>query len=174
VPTSPTTAGGVRASLCAWLGAGHFSVRHVVPVMRTVYRQLTVVLLLSSYLLAAAGTWLHGGHEYSGLHETDGVLVTDCRSFHSHWDEPLSGDVHRACANHPFGWRDGDSHPEHRHQSDQCIVCRFLVIKKSVVFSPDLTTVTECLPQQVTVMLPALRVAELLATPDCRAPPHMA
>ncbi len=158
----------------AWLGADRFPVPHVVSRMRTIHRQVTVVLLLSSDLLATAGTWLHRGHECSSLNGTGGVTVTGCGSSCSPPDLVLSGNVECACAKEQFGWRDGKFRPEHRHQSDQCLLCRFPVIKKAVVISSDLTTLAECLPQQVTVVLPAVRVADLLVAPDCRAPPHMA
>jgi hypothetical protein len=138
------------------------------------YRPLTVVLLLSSYLLATVGSFLHRGHVCSSLDGASGLLAACCGSSCSHDVLRRCGNIDRAPAGQQFGWCDGESRPAHHHQSDQCLLCRFLVLKKSVVCAPDPTTVTECFSEQVTVVLPTLRVVELLATPDCRAPPHLA
>jgi len=137
-------------------------------------RQLTVVLLLSSYLLATVGSFLHRGHVCSSHRGTSDRMAVGCSSSCSHQSPRRCGDGDRAQADQQFGWCGGEPCPTHRHQGDQCLLCRFLVIEKSVMFAPDLTTVTECLFQQVTAVLPTLRAVELLATPDCRAPPHMA
>ena len=133
--------------------------------MRPLQRHITAVLLLGSYLLASVGTWLHTGREWpcSG--------VTRCRV---------------SCADHAASWHDrsdghtavqpqevqrSDPSPSHGDHDDQCVICRFLIIKKSADIPPCLVVNSARYLQQVALTLPGYRVADLLTTPDSRAPP---
>lgn len=139
--------------------------------MRTKYRQLTVVLLLSSYLLATVGSFLHRGHVCFGHGGTGDLAAAGCGACCDHGMHPRGG-ADDAAADRPRGWSGDEPRPTHRHQSDQCLLCRFLTLGKTVLFAPDLTAVTGCLSQRIVVALPALRAVDLVATPDSRAPPQ--
>jgi hypothetical protein len=134
--------------------------------MRAAERRLTVGLLLASYLLATVGVSLHQAHECSGPPGLGG------RPLGSHHcaASPVARGVH-ACASPRVSDAPGNACLEHRHDSEQCLLCRFSWIKKSVAYVPDLAAATDCLPERVAVTLPAWRVAEAAATPDSRAPP---
>lgn len=148
-------------------GTGAFVKRDVV--MQAVGRQSTVALvLLSSYLLATISVWLHSGHRHADPREGQPQLVISCGGLCGHQAVPS------ARADEPQGGADRRARVECEHLSDECLLCRFSVIQKSVVLFPDVTTVVHGLPGSVAVLLPAWRVAELPTTPDSRAPPHLA
>jgi len=138
--------------------------------MQTTYRQLTVALLLSSYLLATVSSFLHRGHGCFDHGGTGDLVAAGCGACCDHGVHPHGGTAD--AAERPSGWSGGESRPAHRHQSDQCLLCRFLTLGKTVLFAPDLTTVTGFLYQRIVVALPALRAVDLVATPDSRAPPQ--
>jgi hypothetical protein len=141
--------------------------------MHAMYRQLTVAILLSSYLLATAATWLHTGHLCSDSGGSCRSGMTRCCSPHGSQEE--SAGLHAlqvVCSDHRLE-RNDESSGEHRHQSDQCLLCRFLVIQKSAELPAGPPVSSTVLPQVVAVASPTFRVAELQATPDCRAPPHV-
>jgi len=140
--------------------------------MRAACRHTTVVLLAASYLLATVGTWLHHSHDCP---EADGIgqLAGSSCLCDGHRHNNAAGQGRGQLAE-PSLIVSSSGRVEHLHDPDGCLLCRFSCIQKSVAFQPDLAIYEYQLPSSVALVLPAWRVAERLATPECRAPPRMA
>ena len=152
--------------------AARFVPQQVVPAMHAIFRRLTAALLLSSYLFATTATWLHTGHPCPDSGGSCGT--TQCCSPCGDHDESADPPAQRVAGSDHWIVQSDESSGEHRHQSDECLLCRFLVIKKTAETPAGPAISSGVLPQPVALALPTWRVAELQATPDCRAPPDLA
>ncbi|MHB0958635.1 MAG: hypothetical protein ACYC0X_16195 [Pirellulaceae bacterium] len=139
--------------------------------MLPIFRQLTAALVLASYLLASAATWLHTDHLHSASRGPSCGEKARCCSPCGGFAESTDPDGEQAHAVRRGIEGNEESPGEHGHQGDRCLLCRFLVIKKWANSPAGPTVSSENLPQPVVQAIPAIRVALLQATPDCRAPP---
>jgi hypothetical protein len=132
--------------------------------------RLTSVVLLASYLLASWLAWVHSARvsQLSSAGVRAEALSPVCCCPH-HLQRLPSGSVD----SHSDSWHlDPSQAPVHRH--DDCTLCRFQLAQKLIPGSPPVVVSVEACVERLDVDVPLVRVAELTATPESRAPPAAA
>ena len=147
--------------------------------MATVRHRSLSLFVLASFLLANGNAWVHlafvGCREGHGAGSCDGsspalLAAKSADSIALCCREPSCG----AVGQRGEATRLNDASWEHRHARDACVICRFLLVNKSLPGTTELTVTTGAVSERIVRELPALLAAEQTSHPDCRAPPFTA
>jgi hypothetical protein len=147
--------------------------------MATVRHPSLSLFVLASFLLANGHAWVHLA--LVGCRAGDAAGCCDGSS------PPLPAarlaDSVAPCCREPscgtVGPRGGatrldDAHMTHRHARDACVICRFVLVNKSLPGAAEATVTTVAVSERIVRELPVLLAAEQTSHPDCRAPPFTA